>query len=95
MLEATETTTDVRAVVTAHIRELLTEGGEPAPEITGTAALHELGLSSLMLARLLIHNENALDVDPFTEGDAVISDIRTVDDLVAAYETALATARAA
>jgi len=82
---------DIRATVTSQIRDLLAEsvGEDQVPEITGEARLHELGLTSLLLARLIISLEMELGSDPFTEGDAVISDVRTVDDLIAVYERAL------
>lgn len=46
------------------------------------------GLNSLLLAQLLIQLETELGVDPFAE-DRSIADIRTVRDLVTAYEEAI------
>ncbi|PRY01022.1 phosphopantetheine-binding protein [Allonocardiopsis opalescens] len=89
MLDTQTIGTDVRGTVIEQLRALLSETLEQVPEITGDSSLHELGMSSLLLARLLIQTETVLDVDPFADGDVVISDIRTVDDLVKAYENAL------
>ncbi|MFC3995591.1 hypothetical protein ACFOVU_06685 [Nocardiopsis sediminis] len=86
--------TDVRAAITTRIRDILAEAVDPVPEITGGLALHETGMNSLMLARLLIESESALGVDPFADGDVLLSDVATVDELVAVYEKALTTAQA-
>ncbi|MFC4565150.1 hypothetical protein ACFO4E_25115 [Nocardiopsis mangrovi] len=85
-----EKTIDVRAAITARIRDILAEAGGPVRDVPGGLALHELGLSSLMLARLLIENEGVFEVDPFADGDVLLSDVATVDDLVSVYENALA-----
>jgi acyl carrier protein len=77
-------THDVRAAVCEEIRSLLAESHDSVPELTGTESLIGLGLSSLTLARLLLQLEERTGYDPFTE-DVVISDVRSVDDLVAAY----------
>jgi acyl carrier protein len=47
----------------------------------------ELSLDSLDLAQLVVAIEKELDVDPFRDGSA---SARTVADLVAIYEQALA-----
>jgi acyl carrier protein len=85
MLEATH----VRDLVHEQIRELLLEAEVETGPLTGEEQLHELGLTSLILARLVIQLEMELGVDPFAE-DVVISDVRTVADLVGAYERACA-----
>jgi acyl carrier protein len=82
--------TDVRDVVHEQIQSLLTEANGSAPPLSGAENLHELGLSSLMLARLIIQLEGELGVDPFAE-DAVLADVRTVQDLVAVYQEAQGT----
>jgi acyl carrier protein len=87
MLEATH----VRDLVHEQIRELLLEAEVETGPLTGEEQLHELGLTSLILARLVIQLEMELGVDPFAE-DVVISDVRTVADLVGAYERACADA---
>jgi acyl carrier protein len=83
---------DVQTVVESEIKELLSELDDEALEITPEDELVELGLSSLMLARLIIQLEIALGADPFADDIAVISDVRSVGDLVNAYERALADA---
>lgn len=87
MLEASH----VHQRVHEEIRELLLESDVETGALTGEERLHELGLTSLMLARLVIQLEMELGVDPFAE-DVVISDVRSVGDLVAAYERACAAA---
>jgi hypothetical protein len=82
-------TTAIKAIVLEHISELLKEADVEHGEFTGAEALNAIGLSSLLLARLIIQLEIDLDVDPFAEEDLVISDIRTVDELVDAYARAL------
>ena len=52
-----------------------------------------VGLNSLMLADLLLRLEAETGVDAF-DGDRSIADVRTVGDLAAAYEQALAAASA-
>ncbi|WP_131739858.1 acyl carrier protein [Actinomadura roseirufa] len=79
---------DVRTVVDREITALLAEAtGESGP-VGPADGLYDLGLDSLLLARLVITLEGELGVDPFAEG-ASIADVRTPDDLTAAYERAL------
>jgi acyl carrier protein len=75
----------VAQVVEEHIRALLEDAMEEVETISPADGLVELGLNSLMLARLIIRLEEDLGADPFAE-DRHIADIRTVGDLVAAYE---------
>ncbi|WP_026423332.1 acyl carrier protein [Actinokineospora inagensis] len=82
------TTQDIRALVAREIGDLLLEAG--GDTVTPSGALHELGLNSLMLARLVIALESATGVDPFTGGEASIVDMRTVEDIADAYDRALA-----
>ncbi|WP_405898503.1 phosphopantetheine-binding protein [Streptomyces sp. NBC_00727] len=77
--------TDITALVHQEINALLAEAERPThPTLTGTEFLHELGLNSLLLARLVIQLEMELGVDPFEE-EYVISDVRTVGALSDAY----------
>lgn len=78
---------ELRGIVTEEAEH--TDGLDPSA-ITAEAGLHEAGVDSLMLARLLIQLEGEFGVDPFADGDAVISDMRSVTDLIAVYEQALA-----
>jgi acyl carrier protein len=84
------TKTDLRALVDNEIRELLLETESEIEAWTGQEGLVELGLNSLLLARLLIQLEAALGVDPFADESVAIWDIQSVNDLVAVYERALA-----
>jgi acyl carrier protein len=83
---------DVQSVVESEIHELLTEAGGEAVAMAPQDELVELGLNSLMLARLIIQLETALGVDPFATEVAAISEVRSVGDLVKAYERALTAA---
>jgi len=81
----------VAQVVEEHIRALLEDAMEEVETISPTDGLVELGLNSLMLARLIIVLEEELGTDPFAE-DRYIADVRTVGDLVAAYQAQPTTA---
>ncbi len=81
---------DVRTLVMEEIRTLLLEDADGVEALTGHEELHELGLNSLLLARLVIQLEAVVGVDPFAREDVAISDVRSVDDLVAAYESVAA-----
>lgn len=83
------TTTEIRAMVHKVVSDLLAETQTDVPVLTGKEELHSLGLGSLMLARLVIELEATIGVDPF-EQDVVISDVRSLDDLVTVYERGLA-----
>jgi acyl carrier protein len=84
-----ETNNDLLATVIRNVTDLLEEADGEHPEITGAEALNAIGLNSLLLARLIIQLEMELGVDPFAEGDLVISDVRTVGELADAYADAL------
>jgi|GEM_PF-2189021 acyl carrier protein len=86
---------DVRSVVLREISDLLLEEADDVGTVDGQDQLHALGLNSLLLARLLVHLEGEIGIDPFADGDRTVSDIRTVDDLVDAYEAALGAGTAA
>jgi acyl carrier protein len=80
-------------IVTEEIRNLLEDDLENFETISRADSLHDLALNSLLLARLIIALEMEIGVDPFANGHA-ISDVRTVGDLVDAYEQMLATTAA-
>lgn len=82
---------DVRSVVVREISDLLLEEGDDVATVDGQDHLHALGLNSLLLARLLVHLEGEVGVDPFVDAERAVSDVRTVDDLVNIYETAIRT----
>lgn len=78
----------VPTVVRDEICALLSESGDEISNLADDDQLHDLGLNSLLLARLIIQLEVELGVDPFSE-DVTISDTRSVGALVVAYERAL------
>ncbi|MEV6838816.1 acyl carrier protein [Streptomyces sp. NPDC051133] len=77
-----------RTIVLGELTELLAEAGVEHAPITGAERLTDLGLTSLLLARLIIQLEADTGVDPFAE-ELLISDVRTVADLVGAYHGTL------
>lgn len=81
---------DIQATVHREINALLSEAGHPTRELTGAEPLNTLGLSSLLLARLVIQLEEELGADPFEDGEYVISDVRTVEALTGVYAAVLA-----
>ncbi len=78
----------IPTVVRNEIHVLLSESGDEIGNLDDNDQLHDLGLNSLLLARLIIQLETELGVDPFAE-DMMISDARSVGALVAAYQQAL------
>lgn len=84
----------VGPVILRELRAIAAEEAEHTGDldpaaITADARLHDAGVDSLMLARLLVQLEAELGVDPFGQGDAAISDVRSVNDLITAYHQAL------
>src|SRR5215475_10792336 len=86
----------VQELVESEILALLLDRDDEEEEISVSpdSSLHGLGLNSLMLAQLLVFLEAELGVDPFGD-DLSIADMRTVQDLISAYERALQAAEAA
>lgn len=76
---------EVLTLVREQIADLLEEAEVEHGEIIGTEPLNAIGLSSLLLARLIIQLEMETGIDPFSEGDLVVSDVRTVGELADAY----------
>jgi acyl carrier protein len=83
------TSTEIRSIVLEEIEGLLLEEGDEPVALSGRESMAELALNSLSLARLVIQLEAAVGVDPFTDGSGAISDLRSVGDLVAAYQDAV------
>jgi acyl carrier protein len=78
----------IESVVHEHIRAILAERGGEAPNLSGSEKLSAtLGLSSLDLALLVAELEAQLGVDPFAKLVSITS-VRSVDDLVRAYQQA-------
>jgi acyl carrier protein len=81
---------DVGTCVTDHITTLLVElDEEDVPEVEATSSFADLGLDSLSLARLIIELEDELGVEPFRSEEASVADLRSVGDLVRAYQDAV------
>lgn len=96
MLTKDQVETVVHDTITALLQELAeSENGDgengngtaELPPVEAGTALADLGLDSLMLARIVIEVGESLGVDPFEDEDASIADLRTVGDVVRAYET--------
>lgn len=72
-----------------HLTQILTEGGKPVPAVDrGTPLQPDLPLDSLDWADFTVRMQESLGVDPFVQG--VPSGLRTLGDLAALYERALA-----
>jgi acyl carrier protein len=74
----------VREAVLEEVRLLLAARGGGQVGLDGERRLSDLGLDSLGFAELVVQLEARLGVDPFASLVG-IADVRTVDDLVAAY----------
>ena len=82
---------EVKNAVVEVIRAVAHERGLQLPDIKDdTEIVDELGFASLTVAALIANLEERLGVDPFRSDDVMITDIRTVGDLVRAYEGCLA-----
>ena len=78
----------IEATVHERIRAILAERAEEVANLSGTEKLSAtLGLSSLDLALLVAELEAQLGVDPFAKLVSITS-IRSVNDLVRAYQQA-------
>jgi acyl carrier protein len=81
---------DFRSEIYAVIEEVATDAAINVGQLDDSSVLvDELGLKSMLVARILAMLEIRLGVDPFGNGDASITDLRTVGDLVAAFSSAL------
>ncbi|WP_251076510.1 hypothetical protein OG422_00735 [Streptomyces sp. NBC_01525] len=79
---------DITAVVHDTLNEILKDAEFDPVSFTGAERITDIGFTSLLLARLIIQLEAALGADPFEER-YVVSDIRTVDELIDAYRQTL------
>lgn len=84
------TQSKVQRVVEEEIRSLLQEAGDDLDDpLTTATELHELGINSLTLARLLIQLDATIGVEnPFAK-DEMLADVRSIGDIVAVYGRAL------
>ena len=73
-----------------NIMQISEEQGLGISEVQDHQSLVEgLGFASLDVATLVALLETAFEVDPFRMNIAVITEIRTVEDIAKAYEKAL------
>ncbi|MBW4721592.1 phosphopantetheine-binding protein [Saccharothrix obliqua] len=79
---------EVESVVLREIAAVLLD--DSGDEYLLDDPLLSTGLNSLMLAQLLLQLESAFGVDPFGD-ERSIAEVRTIRDLVTAYEEALMT----
>ncbi len=91
MLTRQEITATVKEKLRAILLDDLDDFGEgdAAVAISDRDNLIELGLNSLMLARLVIQLAAEFGADPFSDDAATLADARTVGELVTTYERAL------
>jgi acyl carrier protein len=83
------TLAQIESIVHGRIRAILAERSSEIGRFSGTDKLSEtLGLSSLDLAVLVAELEAELRVDPFAKLVSITS-IRSVEDLVKAYQQAV------
>ena len=84
----TPTRGQIESIVHERIRAVLAERTSEIPRLSGVEKLSAtLGLSSLDLAFLVAELEAELGVDPFAKLVSITS-VRSVDDLVRAYQQA-------
>lgn len=76
--------TAIRAQVHAAVTRVARQRGLDPARVTGPGNLVDNGLKSLDLSRIVALLEVALDMDPFLRRP--ITDVRSFDDLCAAYE---------
>ncbi|HKP96351.1 MAG TPA: acyl carrier protein [Fibrobacteria bacterium] len=82
---------EVKRQVERVIREIAEHNHMELPELKDQSELvDDLGFASLSVAALIANLEDALGVDPFQAEDVMITDIRTIGDLCAAYTDCLA-----
>ncbi|MBL0888364.1 acyl carrier protein [Myceligenerans indicum] len=86
---------EITEAITNAIVDLLGDLHDEDDGIDLDATFSEVGLNSLMLARLVIALETDLGVDPFTDSDRSIVDVRTVGDLAGLYAQASGTGQVA
>lgn len=78
------TTSTIAEEVISRIRVILGDAIEEDP-LTVNDSLTDLGLNSLMMARLIVDLERELRIDPFSDGSRSVTDIHTVGDMIDAY----------
>lgn len=81
---------EICQIVKDNIMQISEEQGLEISEVQDNQSLvEELGFASLDVATLVALLESAFEVDPFRMNIAVITEIRTVEDIAKAYEKGL------
>jgi acyl carrier protein len=80
--------TDVQQVVEREVRELLEEAFLEPGKLRADDNLVALGLDSLLLARLIVQLDLALNRDPFAAEQAQSGEMHTIGDAVRIYSAA-------
>ena len=89
MLAKNETADQMAKTVFETISDLLEEQGLDSSGVEASAKLVDtLGLKSMDIAQVVLVLEDELDIDPFQE--IPITSVRTVGDLINAYQVTLA-----
>lgn len=82
---------NVKKVIENVIKEVADAQNIELPPLKGAMELvDDLGFTSLVVAAIIANLEEELDVDPFEDEDVMITDIRTVEDLVEVYNNCVA-----
>lgn len=82
--------TDVEESIKQVIRDIASQNGLEMTEVSMELDIvDELGFSSLGVVALVAELEDALNVNPFEAEGVVVTDIRTVADLVEVYRHCL------
>lgn len=76
---------NIHSKIEARLRTILGAAFDEDTEVRAEDRLTDLGVNSLMFARLIVGLEQDFGGDPFTSGKSSIVDVRTVGDLVDAY----------
>jgi hypothetical protein len=77
----------IRSVILSEIQELAVSEGKTLPPLTDDLPLLQSGLDSLMIAILVAHLEENLNLDPFTDSEDIYYPV-TLGDFIKAYERA-------
>jgi acyl carrier protein len=81
---------DIRKAVDKAIAEVAEEWDLVLPPLRADSELvDELGFSSMTVVSLTMYLEEALGTDPFSDRTIMLTDMRTVQDLVNVYTRAL------
>ena len=82
-------TADIKETIVEQLTETLEDVGVVLPGISGADELSALGVTSMLYARLVLKLEAEFGVEVFSGGDQP-PNVRTVDDLVDSFASAIA-----